>query len=83
MKKAKDIFMYSFAAVVMAMLVLFMYILIFKELPEKNRDIIYLLSGIAFGWGSMIVGYFFSTSKSSQDKSDTIAKVLDDKPTTP
>ena len=76
MKMAKDIFMYSLAGLTMGLLFTCLYLILFHPIPMENKDLAYMGLGLAFGWGTMIVSYFFGSSKSSSDKSETIDKKL-------
>jgi hypothetical protein len=76
-KETKDIFMYTLAGLVITYAFAFLFMLFFKEIPDKNRDIITTLSGILVGGGfATVLGYFFQTNKSSADKTEIIAKSL-------
>lgn len=44
--------------------------LIFVAIPADNRDIFFTSMGVVLGWGGSGVGYYLSTSQSSQDKTD-------------
>jgi hypothetical protein len=76
MKTAKDIFMYALAGLTMALLFTCLYLILFHAIPADNKDLAYMGLGLAFGWGTMIISYFFGSSKSSADKSETIDKKL-------
>lgn len=76
MRLAKDVFMYSLAGVTMALLFTCLYLILFHEIPAPNKDLAYMGLGLAFGWGTMIVSYFFGSSKSSSDKNDIIDRQI-------
>lgn len=69
----KEIYMYLLGAVVVALCFFLAYLLIFSPIPETNKDIITVAFGLILGWGGAVVGYFFGTSKSSNDKTKIIA----------
>jgi len=73
----KDIFMYTLAALVVTYSFVWLYILLFVEMPLQNREVINLLSGQVVVAGYLIVlNYMFGTSKSSADKDKTIDRKL-------
>lgn len=74
MKKGKEVFMYAFAALLMLFLFTFLGLIIFKAMPVENKDLLNITAGIAFGWGSMAVSYFFGSSKGSADKTEMLNK---------
>lgn len=63
---------YIFAAVILALLFAIMGIILFKEVPKNNSSIVYVGIGVVLGWGSLIVGYFFGSSKGSADKNELL-----------
>lgn len=71
----KDFYMYLLGAVVIALCFFLAYMLIITAVPESNRDIVTVAFGIILGWGGLVVGYFFGTSKSSSDKTQIMAGV--------
>jgi len=70
MKKAKDIFMYALAAVIMILLFASLYLILTKQVPAENKDLAYMALGLALGWGTMVISYFFGSSKGSADKNE-------------
>ena len=73
MKNFKDIYMYVMGAIVVLSLIAVVIVLIWKPIPDINKDILYIAAGIIFGWGSLVIGYFFGSSKGSADKTAIIA----------
>lgn len=71
-KNTKELIQYGFAAVVMFMLFVLLGLLLFRDIPDKNKDVLNIAVGVALGWGSMILAYFFGSSKGSSDKNDII-----------
>lgn len=43
--------------------------------PNANRDMITMSSGVILGWGGAIVSFYFGSSKSSRDKDERAAQV--------
>jgi len=72
MKNAKDIFMYILAAFVMVLLFTTIGIILTKSIPQENKDLAYMSLGLALGWGTMVMSYFFGSSKGSADKNELI-----------
>lgn len=73
-KKTKDIFTYALAAFVMLLIFGAVGYILTKVVPAENKDIALLIFGNLMSWGGLIVGYFFASSKGSQEKTDIIAK---------
>lgn len=69
-KQTKELFMYIFAAVIMAFLFGFLILIAVQAIPPENEKLVYTSAGVAFGWGSAIVFFFFGSSKSSSDKTE-------------
>ena len=74
MKNAKDIFMYSLAALIMMLLFGSLFFIFIKPIPSDNKDLAYMALGLALGWGSVVISYFFGSSKGSSDKTDIMSK---------
>jgi len=73
-KETKDKFMYWLAGITLTYAFLFLSMLLFFEIPEKNKDIIMILSGQLVVAGSAAVyTYFFGSTKGSADKTEMIA----------
>jgi hypothetical protein len=72
MENAKEIFMYSLAALITAgMFILIIFLLLNR--PEM-RDLISMAIGALVGSFVTVVGYFFGSSKGSQEKDKRINK---------
>ena len=69
----KEIYMYLLGAFVVALCFFLAYLLIFTAVPESNQGIVNVAFGLVLGWGGAVVGYFFGTSKSSNDKTKILA----------
>jgi len=68
MEKGKDIYMYVLGALVVLGFMGLLGVLIFKGIPEINKDILNITVGALIGSFTSIVGYFFGSSKGSADK---------------
>tara|TARA_R110002020_G_scaffold337324_1_gene552809 strand:- start:2091 stop:2351 length:261 start_codon:yes stop_codon:yes gene_type:complete len=44
------------------------------ELAEANREVAFMVCGVAIGWAGSVVNYHFGTSEGSKRKTDLIAK---------
>lgn len=73
-KETKDVIQYIFAGIIMTLLFALVALLIFKNIPSENKDVLNIGIGVVFGWGSLIVSYFFGSSKGSADKNELINK---------
>ena len=65
--------MYTLAAFVMLLLFGSLGIILTRTIPTDNKDLAYMALGLALGWGTMIISYFFGSSKGSADKTDIMA----------
>lgn len=55
-------------AIVYVVLVLaFIYVLAFKPVPIENKDLINVLGGVVIGGVSIILSFFFGSSKNEAD----------------
>jgi hypothetical protein len=82
MKTARDIFMFALGAVIMISFFTIVSILIFKEIPKGNSELLYLLLGADIGFAGSVVQYFFGSSAGSAAKSEILTKTKNDVPTT-
>ena len=73
MKILKELYMYLLGALVVLCAFFLGYLLATNEIPSGNKDVVMVAVGVILGWGSMVVGYFFGSSKSSSDKNEIIA----------
>jgi len=74
MRVAKELYMYILGALIVLCAFLLGYLLATSEIPTGNKDVVMVSVGVILGWGSMVVGYFFGTSKSSSDKNELLSK---------
>lgn len=73
MDKAKEIYMYVLAALIIVGFLCLLAILIFKGVPQENAELLYISVGALIGMAGAVVQYFFGSSKSSSDKTKIIA----------
>jgi len=74
MEKAKEVYMYALATIVVICIMVFSYMLIFYEIPEKNVQMVNIALGAFIGAFLTVVGYFFGSSKSSSDKTKIMSE---------
>lgn len=68
------------AGIVITGIFILLGILIFKQIPETNNDLLYMVVGALIVSFNTIISYFFGSSKSSADKNEMIKnKFLDKK----
>lgn len=72
--KAKEFFMYGLGAMIVLGFFALLIVLIFKPLQSDNKDLLNLSIGSLLAAFGTIVGYFYGSSKSSQEKTEIIAK---------
>lgn len=73
-KKTKDICMYILGALVVIGMFTITFLLIKYEVPKDNASVFYMLVGQLAAGFLMVLGYFFGTSKSSDDKTKLLSK---------
>ena len=73
-RKAKDIFMYSLGAFVMFLIFSCIAVVLLRVIPPENKELAFLIIGNLMAWGGMILGFFYSSTKGSQEKTDLLAK---------
>ena len=66
--------MYVLGALVVLLSASVIFLLIFHDLPENNKDIVNIALGTLLGMAVTVVGYFYGSSKSSTDKTEIISK---------
>ena len=69
-RDSKEKIHYVFAALIIVLLFAVIGILLLREVPKNNSSIAYVGTGVILGWGSMVVGYLFGSSKGSADKTE-------------
>ena len=70
----KETFMYVLGALVVMLSASVIFLLIFHDLPENNKDIVNIALGTLLGMAVTVVGYFYGSSKSSADKTEIISE---------
>jgi predicted outer membrane lipoprotein len=70
--KAKDYFMYILGALLSICFFAVIALLIFKPIPQENRDVFYLILGSLIGLESTVVNYFYGSSRGSAEKSELL-----------
>lgn len=77
--KTKDIFQYSLGTIIVVGFFTLLIVLVYKEIPIKNNDILNLVVGSLIGSFATIVGYFFGSSSGSAKKDETIGAIATNK----
>jgi len=67
-KETKDIFMYALAGLTAIITLILIIVVFFREVPDKNKDIAFMMLGQFMGIDVMVYSYFFGSSKSSADQ---------------
>ena len=55
------------------------YVLLTKQIPEANKDIVNVALGVILGLSVTVVGYYFGSSKSSSDKTSALVGSNDER----
>ena len=74
MKKTREIAMYILGGLIVAGFFILLYILLFQQVPEDNKDILQIAVGALIGAFTGVVGYFYGSSAGSKDKTEMIGK---------
>lgn len=72
--KAKDLFQYILGGLIVTGFFVLLYLLVSKDVPEVNRDLLNLIVGALIGSFATVVGYFFGSSKGSAEKTELLTK---------
>lgn len=73
--KTKDILLYVFSCVIILATLVFFTLLLYKGIPEQNRDLLTTASGVFLGSGwTQILNWWFGSSKGSSDKTELLSK---------
>ena len=70
----KNVFQYALGALICIGFFVLLYILIWTEIPQANRDVLNLVVGALIGSFASVVGYFYGSSKGSADKNDMLKR---------
>lgn len=74
--KIKDIYQYALGTIIIVGFFTLLIILVYKEVPTKNNDLLNLVVGALIGSFATIVGYFFGSSSGSSKKDETINTMI-------
>jgi len=66
--------MYSLAALIVFGIFILVGLLIFKTMPEANKDLLILVIGNLMAAFISVISYFFGSSKGSSDKTELMHK---------
>jgi hypothetical protein len=66
--KAKEIYMYALAAIFVIGYFILIGLILTMVIPEQNKDIALMLFGTLTAGVSLILGYFFGSSRGSEEK---------------
>jgi FtsH-binding integral membrane protein len=66
--KAKEIYMYALAALFVIGYFILIGLILTMVIPNENKDIALMLFGTLTAGVSLILGYFFGSSKGSEEK---------------
>ena len=74
MKKEK-IFQYAFQTIIVLCFFVVIYILLTRVVPKENENVLNLIIGALIGSYLTVVNYSFSSTASSDKKTDIISKL--------
>lgn len=77
MEKKEVSFKHVVGTAMILLFALIVYALVFREIPEGNREVFVHMLGIIEGVVVTIVSFYYGSSSGSKAKSDTIEKELD------
>lgn len=66
------------ALVVVAGVFMLLYFIMFRENAGVEKDLIIFVLGAVTGWVSIILSYYFGSSKGSKEKTDLLNKQKDE-----
>lgn len=72
-------FMYILAIAIATGLFILIGLLIYKSIPEQNKDLLNIVIGTFLAAFSSIISYFFGSSKGSNDKTEHIINMRNEK----
>ena len=73
MEKAKEVFKYTLAVVIIICFFGLLGLMVFQGVPEPNSDLLYILAGVVGTMAVTVVNFYFGSSKSSEDKTRIMA----------
>lgn len=74
MKKTREIAMYILGGLIVVGFFVLLYILLFQQIPEDNKEILNITVGALIGSFTGVVGYFYGSSVGSKDKTEMMQK---------
>jgi len=72
-----DMLQFLTAVCVLAAFIGTVFALLFRPIPEANKDAVMLIIGMIDGAVITMVSFYYGSSKGSQKKSDVISKAMD------
>lgn len=66
--RAKEVYMYALAALFVIGYFILIGLILTMVIPEQNKDIALMLFGTLTAGVSLILGYFFGSSRGSEEK---------------
>lgn len=70
--KTKEYYMYVLGALIVLGIFVLTAFFLFKEMPQANKDMMYMLVGAMLAKFSDVVAYFYGSSKGSADKNQLL-----------
>lgn len=70
--KTKELFMYILAIIIVVGIFVLLGILIVREVPVANKDLLNIVVGAFISAFTLVIGYFFGSSKGSADKTELL-----------
>lgn len=70
--KRPQTFIHLLAVVIIICVIAFAYLLMVKEIPNENRDMVNMVLGAFITSLTTVVSYFFGSSKGSADKNELL-----------
>lgn len=70
--KPKDYAMFILGALIAICFFTLLGLLVFKPMPQENKDVLYLAVGALIGFMGTIVTYFYGSSAGSAKKDETL-----------
>lgn len=58
------------AVLYVTMVLVYIYVLVFKPVPAENKDLVNIIGGNVIGGLGIILGYYFGASKKDTPKKD-------------
>ena len=74
MKNYKNVFQYVLGALIVLGFFILMVVLVYKNVPSENKDLLNLVVGALIGSFATVVGYFYGSSLGSSEKNEMLQK---------